>query len=351
MEQIVCKECGKIFEYKKMSSCRSVLTRHIREKHHMSILDYIVKHEYGGERPKCPCGCGHYLNLKEGGKRWTFNKYYSDTCYGKLVKSCNEEVLKHYNETHKTDFDIVKYYETHYDRSTYENAFNLFKSKEYSLADISKMYKIDKRTLKKVWLAMKIADVAELTELLEYTKYKLSSLNNEHTIQNESMYGWMYNMIKAHPSKYTIHGLIKEYNKIHPNSPCQSYDTPVLKGLYRIYGDEIDFLLATGYHSSEEYKFYNILSFYLPDYRIKLGKRFVLDGNYIYFDLLIGSRVLIEYDSDGKFHVDETTTKNDRKKEEFAKENGYKFLRLNKTDIEDINTVIKIKKMLQNEIS
>lgn len=48
MEQLICKECGKVFEYKTLASCRCQLTRHIREAHHMSILDYIVKHEYGG---------------------------------------------------------------------------------------------------------------------------------------------------------------------------------------------------------------------------------------------------------------------------------------------------------------
>jgi len=352
LAELECKECGKIFEYEKESSCRGQLKRHLRECHHMSVLDYIVKHEYNGIRPKCPCGCGHELNLRSGGKRWEFTKYYADTCYGNLVRSCNEDVLKHYKEAHKNDFDVVKYYETHYDRDTYEKAFKLFSSKEFTLEDVSKSYNIDKRTLKKVWLAMNITNAAELTELIDYSKYTLSKLHNPKVIINdETMMSWMYNMIKTHPSKYTIHALIKEYNKTHLENPCESYDGTLLQSLHRIYGDEIDFLLATGYHSSEEYKLYEVLKFFIPEYRIKLGKRFILNGDYCYFDFLIGSKLLIEYDSDGKFHESKSVKINDKEKENFAKENGYSFLRLSKKEAQDINTIIKIKNMLKNETS
>lgn len=351
MEKIICKECGKTFEYEKMSSCKAQLKRHIRGEHHMSVLDYVVKYDYNGERPKCPCGCGHYLNLNQSNDRWKFTKYYADTCYGNLVRSCNEEVLKQFKETHKRDFDIVKYYESHYDRDTYEKAFEMFKTKQFSLSDVSASYKIDKRTLKKVWIALEITTSEELTDLLEYTKYQLSTINNKTYIDDENMLGWMYNMIKKHPGKYTIHSLIKEYNKCFPTNPCEHYDSSLLKALYRLYGDEIDILLSIGYHSSEEYEFYNVLKFYIRDYIIKLGKRFVLNGDYVYFDFLIGSRILIEYDSDGKFHSEEKTKENDERKEKFAKENGYIFLRLTKEDIKKIDTIIKIKKILEDEIS
>lgn len=352
MAQLECKECGKIFEYDKESSCKAQLKRHLREVHHMSILDYIVKHEYNGIRPKCPCGCGHYLNLSQNGNRWSFTKYYADTCYGNLVRSCNEEVIKNLNQVSKRDFDVVKYYESHYDRTTYEKAFEMFKTKQFSLSEVSKSYNIDCRTLKKVWIAMNITTNNELTKLLEYTKYQLSAINSPAiTINNENMLSWMYNMIKAHPAKYSVHSLIKEYNRINQNNPCKQYDGTILKSLYRLYGDEIDFLLSTGYHSSEEYKFYNVLSFFIHDYKIKMGKRFILNNDYVYYDFIIGSRLLIEYDSEGKFHNDEHVKKNDIAKENFAKENGYKFLRLSKTEAEDINTIIKIKKMLENEIN
>ena len=352
MEKIVCKECGKVFEYPKLSSCKAQLKRHIREEHKMSILDYVVKHEYGGKRPICPCGCGHPLNLSQSRDRWKFTKYYADTCYGRLVRQCNDEVLKQYKETHKRDFDLTKYYEANYDRETYQEAFDMLKTKQFSLSDVSKSFQIDKRTLKKVWLALKITDVSELNEILDYTKYHLSTLNRpSNTVNDDNVLSWTYNLIKKFPGKYTPHSLKNAYNECHKESPTNKSSETITKALYKTYGDEIELYLSNGFHSSEEYKFYEILSFYLPDYRIKLGKKFVLEDNYVFYDIMVGSKLLIEYDSDGFFHTSEESANKDINKEKFAKENGYKFLRLTKTDILDINTIIKIKNLLSDEIS
>lgn len=351
MEKIVCKECGKIIEYPKMSSCKAQLKRHIREEHHMSILDYVVKHEFNGNRPMCPCGCGHELNLSQNGDRWKFTKYYSDTCYGRLVKQCNDEVLKNYKETHQRDFDITRYYEANYDRKTYEEAFNLLKTKNFSLSDVAKSYKIDKRTVKKVWLALKITTAEELNEILDYTKYNLSGLNYPtNTINDDEVISFVYNMIKKFPGKYTPHSVAELYNNYHKGNETTKKPEVIVSALYKVYGDEIELYLANGLHSSEEYQFYQILKFYLPDYRIKLGKKFVLNDGYIFYDIIIESRLLIEYDSDGFFHSSEKTKEKDHQKEVFAKENGYSFLRLTKEDILDVNTITKIKNIL-NETS
>lgn len=350
MEKLICKECGEIFEYEKLGSCRAQLRRHLISEHKMSIVDYIVKHEYNGIHPLCPCGCGKKLNLKS--KSWTFNKYFSDTCYGNLVKACNEEVRKQYFDTHKKDFDIVKYYETRYDRKTFEEAFLLLNTNEFTLADIAKTYNIDKRTLKKVWLAMKITTQEELKERLEYNKYKLSHVHNTSYFQNnENVLSWVYSMIKTKPGKYTIHNLIKLYNKTFPEKPCGKSDNALAKSLLDVYGEEVDMLLATGYHSSEEYNFFIILNNYFSKYKIKLGKRFVLDNTYVYYDFMIGNKLLIEYDSVGKFHTDEYEITQDIKKENFAIENGYHFLRLTKSDTLKIETLLNIKNILENEIN
>lgn len=352
MEKIVCKECGKVFEYPKMSSCKAQLKRHIREAHKMSILDYVVKHEYDGVRPLCPCGCGHQLNLAQNGDRWKFTKYYADTCYGRLVRQCNDEILKQYKETHKREFDIVKYYEANYDRETYQEAFDMLATKQFSLADVSKSYQIDKRTLKKVWLALKITDANELNDILDYTKYHLSTLNRPvNTLNDDNVLSWVYNLIKAFPGKYTPHSLKDAYNESHKEAPTSKSSETIAKALYKMYGDEIELYLSNGLHSSEEYQFYKILCFYIPEYRIKLGKKFILDNNYVFYDIMVGSRLLIEYDSDGFFHSTEESICKDINKEQFAKDNGYKFLRLSKKDILDINTVIKIKNILKNEIN
>ena len=349
MEELKCKECGKIFKYEKMSSCKAQLKRHLLEEHNMSVLDYIVKHEYDGKRPMCPCGCGHYLNLAGSGDRWKFTKYYADTCYGNLVRCGNEKIMKQYRESHSNKFDIEEYYSVRYDKETFQKAYDMLKTRNFSLDEVSKSFKYDKRTLKKVWFAFKITTTEELTEILDYTKYHLSSKNYPTNISNnENMMAWMYNLIKAHPGKYTMHSLIKEYNLRNSDNPCTSGDGVVLKALYKTYGDEIDVLLSVGYHSSEEYKFFEVLKFFFPKYICKMGKRFVLNDSYIYFDIIIGSKLLIEYDSEGFFHKD-YNKKHDLDKENFAKENGYYFLRLKKEEATDISILTKIKNILENE--
>ena len=256
MEKLICKECGKVFEYEKMSSCRAQLRRHLFEVHRMTVEDYIVKHEYNGIHPKCPCGCGHNLTLKEGGKRWEFNKYYSDTCYGSLVRQCNDEVRKHYEATHdRNSFDIVKYYESNYDRKTYEDAFNLLKSKQFTLSDVSQSYKIDKRTLKKVWLALKITDTEELTGLLEYTKYKMPVQSRlDCTANDDDIMSWCYNLIKTFPCKFTPHSLNKEYNKSHPDKQTSHSGELIARGLYEIFvgkkGNKLSRSNGNGYRRS-----------------------------------------------------------------------------------------------------
>ena len=353
MEQLVCKECGKTFEYNKIGSCRCALNHHLKKEHGMSIEEYIVKHEYGGVHPKCPCGCGHELKLSQSKNGWKFNTYYADTCYGSIVRRKNKEIDEMVKSTDtKNEFDIVKYYEEHYDRKTYEEAFNLLKSKTFTLADVSKTYNIDKRTLKKVWIALKITDTQELTELLEYNKYIMPSQSRMNTsVNDDDVMTWCHKLIKTYPCKYTTHSLSREYNNAHPDKRTPHSGEIIARGLYKMYGDEINLYLAEGLHSSEEYRFYEVLRFYMKDYVVKLGKKFILKDGYIYYDIIIGSKLLIEYDSDGYFHKEERIKEKDLNKENFALENGYAFLRLNKDDIFDINTIARIKNILENEVN
>lgn len=348
MEELICKECGKKFEYKNMSSCKAKLREHLKIAHNMELVDYIVKYEYNGIHPICPCGCGNKLSLAGSGDRWKFNTYYADTCYGNLVKQGNEKIAKMHKEQCKHVFDIVKYYEANYDRKTYQEAFDRLKTKTISMMDIAKSYHIDKRTLKKVWLGLNITTPEELTELLEYTKYNLSSINYPTNIveNNGDMLVWMYMLIKSTPGKYNISSLITEYNRKHEGNPCANTSTSILKGLYKLYGDEINIYLAEGYHSSEEYEFYQVLKFYLPNITIKVGKKFILEQGYVFYDFLINDKLLIEYDSDGLYHTSDKAKETDAIKTKFALDNGYFFLRLNKEDIRNINTLTKIKNIV-----
>ena len=89
--------------------------------------------------------------------------------------------------------------------------------------------------------------------------------------------------------------------------------------------------MSLGYHSSEEYEFYKILTFYFPKLsnKIILGKKFETLNSYIIFDLCINDNILIEYDSKGTYHNDDYNINKDKLKEKFAINNGYKFFKIN----------------------
>lgn len=156
----------------------------------------------------------------------------------------------------------------------------------------------------------------------------------------------MYLLIKSNPQKYTIHSLVKYYNEKHDEKLAKSAET-VYKNLKRLYGDEIDIYLSYGLHSNEEYEFYQILKFYFSEIGnlIILGKKFELSSGYIIYDFFINKTILIEYDSAGKYHSD-SEKEQDQLKETFAKENGYKFLRLTKKDIKNPETINMIKQLI-----
>ena len=156
----------------------------------------------------------------------------------------------------------------------------------------------------------------------------------------------MYLLIKANPQKYTIHSLVKYYNEKHNDKITKSAGT-VYKNLKRLYGDEIDVYLSYGIHSNEEYEFYQVLKFYFPEIGnlIILGKKFELASGYIIYDFFMNKILLIEYDSVGTYHND-SEKEHDQLKESFAKENGYKFLRLTKEDTKNPETINKIKQLI-----
>lgn len=345
MNSLICKECGTVFKHEKENYCKAKLTKHLKEAHNMTSEEYIVKHYYNGIHPVCPCGCGGKLKFVKG---WKFNKYASDTCFGRLVKQQNDLISDYLERQKKKTFDIKKFYNSNYDKVTYETAFKLFASKEMPLGEVAKEYNVDKRTLKRIWLLLDICTEAELTELTEFYRYNFT-VERRGCIEKDSnnAYTWMYLVLKNNPQKYTIRSIKNYYNEKNAEKLSGNADT-IYKNLKHLYGNEIDAYLSLGYHSSEEYEFYKILAFYFPSIanKIVLGKRFETLNSHVIFDICINDNILIEYDSKGKYHKDEDIIQKDNIKEKFALDNGYKFLRLTKKDILDPNTILKIKELL-----
>lgn len=340
--EITCKLCGQKFEYPKESSCKTQLSNHLRIVHRLSNEEYLVKTEFNGVQPTCPCGCGQPLHLQKG---WTWNKYASDTCYGRLLRNGNDE-LKEKLKT-KRNFSLKEYYEQNYDVDSYKEAFELFESREHPLHDVAAQFNIDKRTLKLVWINLGIATKEKIDELIKYYQYNFGTVTKGYTdTETSDELTWIYKLIKANPGKYNIHSALDYYNSKHDAKYKISSKT-LYKNLHKVYGDEIDVLLSYGLHSSEEYIFYNILKFYIPSFgeRIEFGKMFVDSNTEYIYDFCIGN-LLIEYDSEKTYHQTEEQKDRDLKKEKYALDNGYKFLRLTKTDILCPKTIDDIRKLV-----
>ena len=65
---VICLICNKEF----INNSGGQLTNHLKESHSLSMFDYVVLTEYGGEAPKCICG---YCNESPRFDRGKFSKY------------------------------------------------------------------------------------------------------------------------------------------------------------------------------------------------------------------------------------------------------------------------------------
>jgi len=68
---IECKVCGT-----QLASERK-LTYHLKKEHSISKREYIINYILNGKLPKCKCGCGQTVKIKERGKPPYFSEYIS----------------------------------------------------------------------------------------------------------------------------------------------------------------------------------------------------------------------------------------------------------------------------------
>lgn len=54
---VTCNECMKELADRKGLSC------HVKVTHKLQFIDYVIKHEHGGHRPICRCGCGNEVSF------------------------------------------------------------------------------------------------------------------------------------------------------------------------------------------------------------------------------------------------------------------------------------------------
>lgn len=361
-QKIKCEICGKEFEHEltKDGIVPNILTiqfnKHLNEEHHISLEKYVIDTFHNGVRPVCACGCGKELPFKKSGALYKdnhgFTKYYSCTHIIRNQETANKKsatIIKHFSSKEW----LIEYYERNYGLDNIRNAFGEFYNGE-SLRNIVDKYKIDKRTLKKAWITLELITPEKYTEQAKMNQSTISSSEEYEFKQNEeAICKELYSILKSSPQRYNINSLIKFYNKHHTFkitlSPVRLY-----RVLFSFYDEEIDYLLSYGYHSTEEYTFFQVLIFYFGYTHVKMGKRLYKANAktkrdvYIYDYCLFG-QLIIEYDGEGFYHSSDEQYLKDKEKEEYAIQKGYKFLRLSKQGIKDPELIIRIKNILNND--
>lgn len=343
----VCKECGKVFNYDKDTVTKGMLKQHISKVHNMCLEDYLIKHEYGGNPPLCACGCGEPVHLKSKGG-WTFNKYVADSHVGKALTKGAEiekERLLAAKRGKKINVDPKQYFLDNYSEELMKKSAKDFLSKHYTLSDLEAIYKVDRRTLTRMWLTMELVTEDEWKEVTEYNKFTVpAEIAAEKCMETSNVYLKILWLIKEHPNKFTIHSAIEEYNK---STMEKILTSPMVfyKQLKRLYGDMIDIYLAKGFHSQEEFRFTEVLSFYHPTWDICLGYMIgTKPKNKFIYDICINSKLILEYQSNGQYHNTNDRKIADKEKRKIAKENNYIFREIYKKDITNptfINTIEK----------
>ena len=362
IKKIKCEICGKEFEHEltKDGIIPNVLTmqfiKHLSEEHNISLEKYVIDTFHNGIHPVCACGCGKELPFIKKGALYRdnhgFNKYYSCTHVIRNEESINKTsatIIKNYSSKEW----LAEYYERNYGLENIKNAFAEFYN-EKSLRNISDKYKIDKRVLKKAWITLGLISPEDYVKQAKLNQANSNSLEEHEFKENEeSICKELYSILKSSPQKYNINSLKRFYNKHHTYqinlSPERLY-----RILFDIYEEEIDYLLSYGYHSTEEYTFFQVLIFYFGYTHVKMGKRLskpkakTKKDVYIYDYCLFG-QLIIEYDGEGVYHLSDEQCLKDKEKETFAVQKGYKFLRLSKQDIKDPELIVRIKNILNND--
>lgn len=338
-----CLECGKDFGLVNKSASFKIL-KHIRKDHNISLEEYCLKHYYNNEYPKCACGCGQILKFNPKNALWSkthgFGKYVNCGHVGRN----NEQLRNKFKENYKSKYDniewIKQYYYDQYGQDNIENsAKDFLENNDLTNIDIGKKYGIDVRTLKSIWNKLSLVTNQQWKERCLYRKYNLSGKRRKKKFENkDQICKDLFDIMKNNPFKYNIRSLLEYYNS---NNLTQiETDIPIiLEELENIYGDKIYQYLEYNKHSKEEKEFLNIIKFFLGKKNIyKCGFRLQYGKNkresYIY-DICIDNKYIIEYD--GIFYHNENNKDRDIEKENFAINNGYKFLRISSKDFRNID--------------
>lgn len=330
MYEIECKICNEKFisEYKGRE--KGKLSKHIKNKHNISVEEYFLNYVYNNIKPKCACGCGNDVDFF----KFKYNKYYLDhKNYLPLSDSQKNKMFltnQIYNEINNKikrkgiTKEILLYY------------FNEFKNIRMTLNEIQEKLNIDKRTITSYWKELKISDRKEINKIGNSTKF-LGFLNNlEKRKISEDELEEIVVFLEERRERISLNELKTKLNL--PYGIRQ-----IKRKLEEKYGsDLVKKYLKIGGTSNIELDFYFILKWYFGN---NVKHHFKIEDKI--YDYLV-ENLLIELD--GTFwHKENSVIKNDKYKNKLALKYGYNILRIKEENINDVSLIIKIKKILKNE--
>lgn len=329
MYSISCKICGEIFKSEFKGREKGNLVKHIKAKHsEITIKDYYVKYYCNGVVPLCACGCGKETEYY----KFSFFKYLSDhKNYVEVSENIKTKISNGLKEKNILENRLKR---LNIDEDKLYDFLNKYKTEKYSLNDISNEISIDKRTITKLWIELKLITKKELEILRNKTKYLGFVKNRENLkISDEDLQHILLYM-EYNKGKFTLNQLRNELNL--------KYSTRyIMKKLKEKYGDGVLSHFKLGGYSNVEIDFFNVLRFYFGN-NIQLS--FKLEEKY--FDYKLGKKLLIELDGT-YWHSTSESKENDKYKNELALKHGYQILRINDKNVKDLETIIKIKKIYE----
>jgi hypothetical protein len=326
MYKIECNICGVKFESEFIGREKGNLSKHLRHKHKdITKEEYLTKYYYNNVRPLCGCGCGKETDLY----KFNFHKYFMNhKNYVPLTEDVKNKIRL--GSTQNILSNRIKLVGTSEEILT--NSLNKYKTCEFSMSEIAREIKLDRRTLKKFWIELSLVNNYELTKLNKLTKFIgiKNNIKDIHINLDEYLKKILLFIDINNNVKHTINQVRNELN-----IPFSS--NYLLTKLREKYGDEVLSYFRMGGKSNLEIDFFNILRFYFGE-RVQLS--FKVENRY--FDYILDGKLLIELDG-SYWHSSEEAKENDKYKNGLAIKNGFQILRINENNIKDINILIKIK--------
>ena len=312
------------------------LSKYLKNKHKITLEDYLIKYYFNGEYPKCKCGCGNNVWYNKG----IFGKYYKT--HKNFVDVSPEEREKRRESRIKLNTVENRLKSLNKTKEEIYLLYSKFFNYEINFTDITKNYKIDKRTLKKFWFDLSyIKDKKEFENICKKHQRIWSDKNNKaggrQHIDDDLLFN-VYNYLKENKGKYTLNEISNKFSL--PISSLVLY-----KRLSENFGEEyIKNLLNYGLSSKPETEYFNILKYF---YGSNIKKGFTLEGKF--YDFILYNKILIEFDGD-YWHNLLKNKINDEIKNNIALKNNYIIFRIKESESKDINMIIKLNKIYEIEV-